>query len=112
MRKLLLLSSTFFFLVHFINAQCTGTIIYTDTCFSNATQFNAIITGGSLVGDSVLWKWNFGDPSSGRKDSAKGPSPTHLYTSQGTYNVQLVFPCGATTDTVKQVINITNPLAI
>ena len=35
------------------------------------------------------WSWNFGDPASGSNTSTL-PSPTHLYTGQGYYDIELV----------------------
>jgi len=36
------------------------------------------------------WKWNFGEPTSGVKDTSSVKDPTHKYDTAGVYNVKLV----------------------
>ncbi|WP_317896953.1 T9SS type A sorting domain-containing protein [Aurantibacillus circumpalustris] len=53
--------------------------------------------------------WNFGDPSSGTANTSTLASPTHSYSSSGTFTVQLVsnYLCGKS-DTLRQTIVINN----
>jgi gliding motility-associated-like protein len=53
--------------------------------------------------------WDFGDPSTGALNASTFHSPSHVYSSAGTFTVSLIFnyKCGA--DTIKQVINIPPP---
>lgn len=48
---------------------------------------NAFFTNTSAIntGDSLSWKWNFGDVLSGTNDSSNLQSPNHLYATKGTY---------------------------
>ena len=52
--------------------------------------------------------WNFGDPASGANNSSVTNTSTHIFTSSGTYNVQLTlnYACGA--DTLKQSLIVVN----
>lgn len=56
-------------------------------------------------------QWNFGDPSSGAANTTTINSPGHYFTSTGTYTVQLVvsYSSGGSNDTLRQVVNITQP---
>ena len=36
------------------------------------------------------YAWNFGDPDSGESNTSAAASPEHIYTQEGTYNVELV----------------------
>ncbi|HQQ95514.1 MAG TPA: T9SS type A sorting domain-containing protein [Bacteroidia bacterium] len=52
--------------------------------------------------------WNFGDPASGTANSSTSSSPTHLYTSLGTYTAQLIVYNACGNDTLSQVLSISN----
>jgi len=60
----------------------------TTECLGNSTQF-----ADSTIGSPVNWNWDFGDGNSSTQQN-----PIYLYTTPGTYNVQLVvvnsFGCG------------------
>jgi gliding motility-associated-like protein len=106
MYKLSFLVLLLTFCMYTANSQCTqGDFSYTDTCFSNVTTFTGI-----GLGSPSLWKWNFGDPASGANDSATGATPTHIFKSQGNYQVSFFFPNAC--DAVTKTITITTPLAI
>ena len=45
------------------------------------------ITNGEAVS---VWKWNFGEPSSGAKDTSSLRNPSHTYAKRDTFNVKLV----------------------
>ena len=55
--------------------------------------------------------WNFGDPASGSANTSTLVNPSHAFTTLGTYTTQLIryFSCGGGTDTIKGVVNITQP---
>jgi PKD repeat protein len=56
-------------------------------------------------GDPIVsWKWNFGDASPTATASVQNPS--HTYTTQNTYTVELIVNTANCTDTVLQTINI------
>ena len=52
----------------------------------------AVFKDTSLTfGESVTaWKWNFGEPSSGVRDTSSLKNPTHIYATRDTFNVKLV----------------------
>ena len=57
--------------------------------------------------------WNFGDPSSGTANTSTLVSPTHSFSSSGTFTVQLVsnYLCGKS-DTLRQTIVVVNSSSI
>lgn len=76
----------------------------TTTCQGDSTSFTNTSTGGA-----TSWLWDFDDPSSGGSDSSTLENPTHLFTTAGTYNVQLTISIGSFIDsiTVSIVVNPT-----
>jgi len=75
---------------------------YTDTCFSSPTSFNANFDV-QFPSDSIIW--NFGNPASGSNNFANTNNPTHIFTSPGTYTIQMiVFRCQ--NDTITKQITI------
>jgi gliding motility-associated-like protein len=69
----------------------------------NATQFLIQNTAGI---SSITW--NFGDPSSGVNNTSTSLTPTHLFSTTGTYNIRSIvnFTCGV--DTIYKTISIVN----
>lgn len=66
---------------------------------------NFIDNSTHALGDPITsWSWNFGDASPTATASAQ--NPTHTYTAQNTYTVQLVVNTANCTHTVSQTINI------
>jgi gliding motility-associated-like protein len=84
-------------------ALSSNNIIYSDSCFGNTTQFSIQNTTGI---SSITW--NFNDPSSGVDNTSTSLSPTHLFSTAGTYNISSIvnFACGA--DTIYKTISIIN----
>src|SRR6185437_2716747 len=39
----------------------------------------------STTADTLSWMWNFGDPTSGTRDTSTLQNPVHKYTAKGTY---------------------------
>ncbi len=52
------------------------------TCFMKTTQF-------MIVSPEVSQTWNFGDPLSGTSNTSTDVNPTHIFTSVGTYSVEV-----------------------
>ena len=69
-------------------------------------QFTDATTNGSLV--LASWRWTFGEPSSGIRDTASLQNPTHLYGNTGPFSIQLQVTNGAGCkgDTTKILKNI------
>lgn len=51
-------------------------------------QYNAVFTNTSVAGQT--FQWDFGDPASGANNTSTQASPTHVYTTTGTYNIVLI----------------------
>jgi len=75
----------------------------TTACLGIPVSFN----DASL--NAITWEWNFGDPASGGNNTTSIQSPTHTFSSPGTYTVTLVVfnQCGCS-DTARQTITITS----
>jgi len=58
------------------------------TCTSDSTQF--MDTSSTGCGTPISYRWSFGDPSSGAADSSNSQNPKHLFSTTGTFNVQLI----------------------
>jgi gliding motility-associated-like protein len=86
-------------------------IVYSDSCFGNATQFTIQNTAGI---SSV--SWNFGDPSSGTNNTAVGFTASHTFSQIGNYNVRAILTTTCGFDTLflstLQIINCTPPPTI
>jgi gliding motility-associated-like protein len=84
-------------------AITSNAISYADSCLGNATQFLIQNTAGI---SSITW--NFGDPSSGVNNTSTSLTPTHLFSTTGTYNIRSIvnFTCGV--DTIYKTISIVN----
>lgn len=77
----------------------------TSACVAAIASFTDNSTTG--IGDPVIsWNWNFGDASATATSSVQ--NPTHTFTTQNTYTVQLIVNTANCTDTVLQniIINI------
>jgi gliding motility-associated-like protein len=74
---------------------------------NNFSLTNCAASGYSLTG----MLWNFGDPLSGANNTSTLSNPPHAFTNLGSYTVNLVlyYTCGGGTDTLKQVVNVTQP---
>jgi PKD repeat protein len=53
------------------------------------------------------YKWIFGDALSGNANTSTVTAPQHTFSANGNYTVQLILQFACTSDTVKQVINVT-----
>jgi len=82
----------------------SSTITAMDLCFGDSTR---LISFSTQDFDSLVW--NFDDPGSGSNNFSVLPSPKHLFTNTGVYNVQLIFYSGTFSDTTYESIYI-NPL--
>jgi len=76
-------------------ALSSNNIIYSDSCFGNATQFSIQNTAGI---SSIAW--NFGDPNSGANNTAVGFTANHTFSQVGTYNIRAFLSNACGTDTL------------
>ncbi len=84
-----------------IGLCCKGTIFSNDQCLENEIQFST--TTNAAI--STI-EWDFDDPASGINNTSNSFSPTHKFSSIGTYTIRSIvnFPCG--TDTFLKTITI------
>lgn len=82
----------------------TSAISFSHHCFNEQTDFT--LSGANYL-DSV--KWNFQDPASGSANISTLFNPSHIFTSAGTYNVQLVRFLDCSSDTLYQNVVIYAP---
>lgn len=83
---------------------------YNYTCSGNGNyNFNAI-TAPCPSGN--IFSWDFGDPSSGASNISALQNPSHVFSSPGVYNVQLIVKGGQCNppDTMTQTVTVTNVL--
>lgn len=72
-------------------------------CLNNPTVFTDTSKG------ATNWSWNFGEPSSGAKNTSTLQNPTHTYATAGTFTVTQVTGTPPCTDTAKGTV-VVNPL--
>lgn len=84
-----------------------------DVLFSDLSSF---IPGTNITS----WEWNFGDPSSGTNNTSTDQNPTHVFATEGTYDITLtVTTSTGCTSTITRAwtifpppsINIPDPIA-
>lgn len=68
---------------------------FTGGCSPNAYPINAYL-------------WDFGEPASGAANTSTAVSPSHSYSTTGSYTVKLIVYSNCTNDTVYQTINVNN----
>ena len=85
----------------FIQSYFTDPIIATGNC-----EFQNINFSVQHSNDIAMVQWNFGDPASGSDNISTSFTPLHIYSTQGTYKVQLVYlrNGGCVADTVYKQI--------
>jgi gliding motility-associated-like protein len=70
---------------------------------SSSQQPSACISPGySIIGQL----WNFGDPGSGAANTSTLTNPAHVFSSPGTYSVQLILYNACRSDTVRQLVAV------
>lgn len=67
-------------------------------------QFNDLSNGN---GRTLSWKWDFGNPAGGDDNSSDLQNPSHLFNSEGVYNVTLIASndCGADTASAEIIVS-------
>ncbi|HTX88146.1 MAG TPA: C25 family cysteine peptidase [Bacteroidales bacterium] len=74
---------------------------YIPACFGQPTDFTDQTNGNG--GTVNMWRWNFGDPSSGTYNTSTLQNPSHTFLSAGYYHVTLVALNNSTcADTITQ----------
>lgn len=70
----------------FIGESPTSSLDFSSSCNGN-NQVGFTPSGGQC---SYNYSWNFGDPSSGANNTSNALTPTHQYSSPGTYTITMV----------------------
>lgn len=78
-----------------IPTKNSNAIIYSDSCFGNATQFSIQNTAGI---SSVTW--NFNDPITGANDTTVGFTSSHTFSQVGNYIIRAFLSNACGTDTL------------
>jgi PKD repeat protein len=88
-----------------INPAPTANFEATNTCQGTPVQFNDL-TQTSGAGIITGWNWNFGDGATGGNNVSTIQNPEHLYSSTGSYQVQLIISTanGCSTSVIKTVV--------
>lgn len=74
---------------------------------------NTVVSFTDVSVNSNSTNWNFGDPASGINDTSSISSPTHIYTSAGTYCIdQVVQNSVGCADSTNECITVTNDASI
>ena len=81
----------------------SNSIVYSDSCFGNATQFSIKDTSGI---SSIIW--NFGDPASGASNTTVGFTVNHVFSQIGNYTIRTIINTACGTDTLFKTLTITN----
>ncbi|MEO6611185.1 MAG: PKD domain-containing protein [Chitinophagaceae bacterium] len=96
-----------------INALPTSNFNFTaPSCDTRLITFTDLSVPNT--GTITTWSWDFGDPASGPNNISSLPSPTHTFSSRGTYNVRLVVTTDkgcVSTAPARQVVVDARPLA-
>jgi gliding motility-associated-like protein len=74
-----------------------------DTCLENSIAFS--ILTGALISSAT---WNFDDPTSGVNNTSSSLTPTHLFSTTGTYNIKSIVNFSCVIDTIFKTLTITN----
>lgn len=101
-------------LPNFINSffkQAPLPFTYTAACqnvdFSPPAPQGTVVSGCSFATNPVLsYWWDFGDPASSFNNTATIASPSHAFSSSGTYTVKMVLNYACNSDTVRIPITV------
>ncbi|MCX6252423.1 MAG: PKD domain-containing protein [Bacteroidetes bacterium] len=93
-------------IVNSVPAPVANFTFSTVNCATQLTQFTdqSQPNGGGSI---IAWSWDFGDPASGTSNSSTTQSPSHYFTTSGTFNVMLIISNASNcTDTILKTVNI------
>ncbi len=77
-----------------------------EVCFGDTTLFTNLSLH-NYPDDDVTWSWNFGDPVSGNENNSVLKNPSHLFSNDGDFSVQLIInqPC-LEPDTIVKLVTV------
>ena len=95
-----------FGLPDFIQSYFAADFTYEPDCFGDSTWFNLEYSGSI---DSV--RWDFGDPASGGDNFSNQENPFHIFSSPGTFLVQVIIYTGGSEYPIeKEVVIFPSPV--
>lgn len=80
-----------------------NTLVYQNPCINEPVEFSLENIDGILS-----YSWNFGDPVSVANNTSALAEPSHIYTQNGNYTVQVVVQYACFSDTISQNLSIQN----
>lgn len=83
------------------DSQISYSFAWTGDCSADSIHFTVPITSGI---DSVAW--DFDDPASGTGNHSSDLEPAHVFTTSGTYDVELTIYSGGSTQTISNPVTI------
>lgn len=88
----------------------TNTVACSSVTFASSSQPSQTITAtcGILSYPTTNYFWNFGDVNSGVGNTSTLSNPIHLFSNTGTFSVSLILTSLCRTDTLNQLVTITN----
>ncbi len=93
-------------LPNFISSFFAADFTYNPDCFGDTTWFNLEYSGSI---DSV--RWDFGDPASGGDNFSNQENPFHIFSSPGTFLVQVIIYTGGSEYPIeKEVVIFPSPV--
>jgi len=104
-------SSSVFSLPIKISPNPVSDFSFSDACLPNAVvSFTNLSSLPGNTAASLAYQWNFGEPGSGAANLSGNYQPTHTYTSEGPFTVQLTATSGTgCTDTVTKQLQSVYP---
>lgn len=76
-------------------------LLFPDSCYQ--TPVNASVQTAAIISQI---SWNFGDPGSGANNTSSQITPSHTFSSPGSYTVTAVATMNCYTDTLQQAITL------
>jgi hypothetical protein len=73
---------------------------------SFAAPYSSTASCNSAQNLPLTFSWNFGDPASGMANGSNLVNPVHVFSSGGTYTVQLLVAFTCWTDTIKEIVTV------
>jgi gliding motility-associated-like protein len=83
-----------------VDSNVAASFNSTTVCMKDSAAFTNMST------NATSFIWNFGDPSSGSKNSSTSTNPYHTYNSSGTYTVTLVAANAGCADSITESVTV------
>jgi hypothetical protein len=81
---------------------------YTVSCQNVTFTTNALLKQSTATYTAPSYTWNFGDPQSSSSNTSNLATPTHYYSTPGTYTAMFIYKQGCYADTIPMVVQVVN----